>query len=99
MTDVLVSTAWDPLCGPNNQPRRPFPDGDGGWDGQLLQWRWDDQVAATWTGYIRFNVGVGRVHEQWVAGAYLRQRHLTGTGTVPAGSARPVGRTHEARQS
>lgn len=72
MTDVLVSTAWDTSCGPHNQPRRPFPAGDTGWKGHLLQWRWENQSEATWTGYIRFNVGVGRVHEQWVAGAYLR---------------------------
>ena len=46
--------------------------------------------------YIRFNVGAGRVHEDWVAGAYLRRRHLTGHGTV---AARSVDRDREARQS
>ena len=78
MTSVSVSTAWDPLCGAHNQPRGPFPDSDTGWEGQLLQWRWDDPSQSTWTGYVRFSVGVGRVHEQWVAGTYLRQRHVNG---------------------
>lgn len=72
MTSVVVSTAWNLHLGAHNQTRSPFPAGDPGWAGQLLQWRWEDPNQSSWTGYVRVAVGVGRVHEQWVAGAYLR---------------------------
>ena len=80
MTSVVVSTAWDLQLGPHNQTHSPFPEGDPGWSGQLVQWRWDDPAQSSWTGYVRVAVGVGRVHEQWVAGVYLRRANENPSG-------------------
>lgn len=42
VTSVVVSTAWNLHLGAHNQTHSPFPVGEPGWTGQLLQWRWDD---------------------------------------------------------
>lgn len=48
----------------------PFPVPVDWWSGELLAWRWVDQVEGLWTGLVRYR-REGLLHEHWVSGELL----------------------------
>lgn len=48
----------------------PHPAPVQSWPGTLLDWRWVDQAAGTWTGLVRYS-REGLAYEHWIHGDLL----------------------------